>query len=166
MGYRTSVVIPDDLAAAWKTSGATLTTLIRRGLTTGQTTSTAPTSTTSAPASADIAAIRARLDDLTVMLADHAGIDHEADRARYNGERAAEWHRRLYEGSHGAAFTTSQAAEYLPTSSTTTARGYLRMLVALGYARQLPDQGSSHLWQVRRIKGEKTTSTTHPSAGE
>jgi hypothetical protein len=100
------------------------------------------------------------------MLADHLGDDRDAQRDEYNGERARQWHRRLYAGSNGAAFTTSQAAEYLPTSSTTTARGYLRMLVALGIARQLPDQNGAHLWQVRRIKGEKTTSTTTTSTGE
>lgn len=162
MPRNASVRLTDDIVTAWKASGATLADLIRRGLAApDEDHQHAPPSTTPAVDEARLAAIEQELasigrtlaalhQQITDRLPVVSGTEYEAAREQHNHERAHIWHRRLYEATRGKPFVTSEAATILGCISSTTAGGYLRMMVHMGLARQVDNRGSSNQWQVKR----------------
>lgn len=154
MPRNASVRLTDDIVTAWKASGATLVDLIRRGLAApDEAEQHAPVSTTPPGYEALLSTIAARLTAIEQALTTPArptGDDYEAMREQHTRERAYAWQRRLHEAHGGKPFTTADAAGTLGCISSTTAGGYLRMMVSLGIARQVDNRGSSHQWQVKR----------------
>jgi hypothetical protein len=162
MAHRTTVILPDDLHAAWKASRLLLTEVIRRGLDgTGDTARHAATESRLAMIEHRIAQLEARqvipssyadADDTADQLSDE---EHERLRAEYHNQTMNDRRTLLLakvphaDGEPVVIDTTAAVAVFGVNDQ--TARSWMKALTGYGYARQLDRKegtGQRYEWVI------------------